>query len=116
MLVTVQIDLAIDKHALEIASNDSRIFGLMQIYDALGDEKYLYDIGKKIWALVHYSKEIWDICEGDIYDFEQSSAWLFEFKSSRDTATLFLTGFSQPSIVKVIFPKQAGLTDIINPI
>ena len=112
MLVTIQLDLTQDERLFDLAEKDDRIIALMKIYDALGGDDYLTQIGDKLWNISDYAQQIWNICEGDVYDFTQMSAWMFEFKTSENNAVLFLTGFSSPKILRVVKPKLATRNDL----
>ncbi len=112
MLVMVQLDLTQDERLFDLAEKNDRIVALMRIYDAIGDEQYLIEIGNLLWNLSDYADQMWNICEGDIYDFTQMSAWVFEFKTSESNAVLFMTGFSSPKILRVVKPKLATRNDL----
>lgn len=112
MLVTVQLDLTQDERLFDLAEKDGQIIALMRIYDALGGEEYLIQIGNKLWNMSDYAQQIWNICEGDVYDFNQMSSWLFEFKTSENNAVLFMIGFSSPKILRVVKPKLATRNDL----
>jgi hypothetical protein len=66
-----------------------------------------------LWKISNYAQEVWALCEGDIFDFCQSTAWIYEFKTSRDTAIIFITGFSAAKITKIIYPVAAKKSDLI---
>ena len=106
MRVKVQIDLTVDHDLIDVAQNDSKIFGLLRIYEAIGDEKYLDQIGQRLWDKSTYAELIIRFCDDDIFDFIQLPSWLFEFETSHDNAVMMKTSASSPSAVRIVHKKR----------
>ena len=115
VLVTVRIDIAHDDPLLVKAQNESRIAVLLQIYGALDQEDdRLREISRLIWRLSEYGDRIWEICQEDIYDFNQSSVWVYEFKTSPDNAYLVKLALPVPKIVSIRETRLSSKTEVLR--
>ena len=102
MLVTVRIDIALDDPLLVKAQDDHLIQVLLQVYGALDQEDdRLREISRLIWRLSDYGERVWEICQDDIYDFKQSSVWVYEFQTSVENACLVKLALPIPKIVTI---------------
>jgi len=107
MQVKILIDLAIDTHLLvQSCEKDAKLYGLLQIYDAFGDEKYLLMIAKRLWNNSSYAELMLKICGEDIFSFYHHSDWVFGFETSDENAALFKMASPSPKAIQIIYPKK----------
>lgn len=106
MQVKVQIDLATDGLLLDASKNDNKIFGLLRIYEAIGDDKYLDMIARRLWNNSGYAALMLKFCPDDIFDFVQCESWRFEFVTSEENAMMFKTASPNPRVISIVRPKK----------
>lgn len=106
MQVTIFIDLATDISLLELCKDDGKIFGLFQIYDAFGDDKYITMIAKHIWNKSYYRDLIVQTCGEDIFAFHYCADWIFEFQTSEENGALLKLLSPTPKAISIVYPNK----------